>query len=336
MNMKMIKQLICFLLVSAFVSSVYAQKNQKLAQTGFQFLSINSDAKAAGMAEAVTSMQTGSASMFFNPAGMASLKSYVDVSGSINKWIADIKHTSFAVAAKPFDGDYGVFGLSLQLVDYGEFLRTVVSSNALGYEDLGTFKLQSYAAGFGYAKQISDRFSVGGHIKYVHQDLGTSTIAVVSGVDTSKGDVSNTLSPLVFDFGTQFRTGIKSLVFGMSVRNFSTEVKYAKEGIQAPLIFTLGISMDVMDLVEKLPYDQSLYLALDASHYKDHPEQVKLGLDYRFMDMLSLRVGYASGNDENGVTYGLGLRKYGFELDYAYTPFGIFDSVQRFTFRFAY
>jgi len=116
--------------------------------------------------------------------------------------------------------------------------------------------------------------------------LGESLTPVVVNNDTSVQNTSNKLSPLVFDFGTQFRTGIKSLVFGMSVRNFSTEVKYAQEGFQAPLTFTLGISMNAMDLVGELPFDQALLVSLDASHYRDHPEQVKIGLEYKIMDIL--------------------------------------------------
>ena len=321
-----------------------AQENQKLAQTGFQFLSIISDARGAAMAEAMTSLQIGSSALFFNPAGMADMSTFIDVSGSVNKWIADINHTAFSFAINPFNGDYGVFGLSVQLVDYGDFYGTVVNrASPQGYDDTGIFSLNSLALGIGYAKQISVRFSIGGQIKWVRQDLGESTIPVNIRVNPSNEDIriadttitSNKLSPLVFDFGTQFRTGIKSLVFGMSVRNFSKEVEYVDEGIQAPMVFTLGISIDVMDLLEELPFKQSLLVSLDASHYRDHPEQIKVGLDYKLMDMFALRAGYVSNNDQNDFTYGLGIAKYGFSFDYSYTPFGVFNNVQRFTFRFA-
>jgi hypothetical protein len=181
----------------------------------------------------------------------------------------------------------------------------------------------------------------------VRQDLGESLTAVnlqtfYPGTDSSyrvadTAMVHNKLTPFVFDFGTQFRTGLKSLVFGMSVRNFSGEVKYASEGFQAPLAFTLGISMDLMDLIGDLPLDQSLYCSIDASHHRDYPEQLKIGLEYSIMDLLCLRAGYASSNNqETGFSYGLGVSKFGFTIDYAYTPFGVFGSVQRMTARFSY
>ena len=332
------------LLLAGSLSDDIVAQNKKLAQTGFQFLSVVSDARGAAMAEAMTSLQTGSSALFFNPAGMAEMSSFFDVSGSINKWIGDINHTTFSLAINPFQGEYGVLGFSAQLVDYGDFYGTVVNrASPQGYDDTGIFSLNSIAIGVGYAKQISDRFSIGGQVKWIQQDLGESIIPINIRVNpvnentriADTATASNKMSPLVFDFGTQFRTGIKSLVFGMSVRNFSKEVKYVDEGIQAPMVFTLGISMNVMDLVDELPLDQSLFISMDASHYRDHPEQIKIGLDYKIMGMFSLRGGYISSNDQNDFTYGLGVTKFGFSFDYSYTPFGVFNNVQRFTFRFA-
>ncbi len=343
---KMMMVLSLGLLVGVLLlTNVFAQENKKLAQTGFQFLSVVSDARAAAIGEAMTSLQIGSSALFFNPAGMAEMNGTFDGTASLNKWIADINHNAFSLALRPAEGDYGVFGLSAQTVDYGEFLGTVVNTTDKGYEDTGSFELSAIALGLGYARQLTDRFSVGGQMRWVQQDLGESAIAInirpdpgdSTGVrrlaDTSR--VDNTLSPLVFDFGTQFKTGIKSLVFGMSVRNFSKEMKYAEEGFQAPLVFNLGISMNVMDFVNAGSLDQSLRVSVDATHFRDHPEQVKVGMEYQLLKTISLRGGYVSSNDEDGFSFGAGVSRAGFAFDYAYTPFGVFDKVQRLTARFS-
>lgn len=325
------------LLIGIMSTGVYAQ--HKLAQTGFQFLSVVSDARAAAMADAVTSVETSSSALFFNPASMAEMPTTFDLTASTNKWIADIKHTTFTAAYKlDSQGKYGVIGLSAQVVNYGDFYGTVVDpASPQGYDDIGIFQLNALAVGVGYAKQLTDRFSVGGQIKWVRQDLGNSTIPVVVNADTSKEVVSNKLTPFVFDFGTLFHTGIKSLTFGMSARNFSTQVKYAREGFQAPLVFTLGISMNVLDLVNQLPFKQSLLVSVDASHYIDHPEQVKVGLEYNIMNTISLRGGFASSSYlGSGFSFGLGVTHWGFTIDYAYTPMGVFNNVQRFTARFSF
>jgi hypothetical protein len=336
-----------FSLICLLIPYGYSQENQKLGQTGFQFLSVVSDARAAAMAEAMTSLQTNSSSLFFNPAGMSRMENFFDISVSSNQWIAEIKHYTLGVALSPFEGKYGVIGFSAQSVNYGDFYGTRVRSDLpLGYEDTGIFTVSAIALGIGYAKQISDRFGIGGQIRWVRQDLGESFIPLNSRPDTTDpnhtlyvadtGRTSNKSTPLIFDFGTQFRTGIKSLVFGMSVRNFSEEVEYANEGFQAPLVFTLGISMNIMDLIDIDPLDQLFHVSIDASHYRDHPEQLKIGLEYRVMNMLSLRGGYATNNDESGMTFGVGISKFGFVIDYAYTPFGVFNKVQRLTARFTY
>jgi hypothetical protein len=328
-----------------------AQEYQKLAQTGFKFLSVVSDARGAAMANAMTSLQTGSSALFFNPAGMSGMESFIDISASNNQWIADIKHYTVGVAVSPFKGDYGVLGFSLQYVDYGDIINTRVNTaNLKEYDDIGIIKLNALALGVGYAKNISDRFSIGGQIHWARQDLGSSMVpndvpqiplldsaGHTTGVyrDSSMG-ASNRLTPLVFDFGTQFKTGIKSLVFGMSVRNFSKEIQYVYEQFQLPLVFTLGVSMNLMDLVEIDPSQQSLYMSVDASHYRDHPEQLKIGMEYQIYRTLALRAGYATNSDESGMSFGVGFSKFGLAADYAYTPFGVWNKVQRFTVRFSY
>lgn len=334
------------LLIGCFlVAGVYSAENQKLAQSGFQFLSVVSDARAVAMAEAMTSLQVGSSALFFNPAGMSEMTGMIDMTASTNQWIADITHNTFSLALSPANGNYGVLGFSIQSVDYGEFFGTRVDKTVdQGYVDTEVFELSALALGMGYAKRLTDRFSVGGQVRWVKQDLGESIIPkITTGVDslgeavldTSGQAVSNELTPLAFDFGTQFKTGYKSLVFGMSVRNFSKEIKYVDEGFQLPLVFNLGISMDLMDFMENPALDQSLILTIDASHYRSHAEQLKFGLDYRLMNVLSVRGGYITSNDESGFSFGMGVSYFGAAFDYAYSPFGVFDKVQRMTVRFS-
>ena len=310
--------------------SAQEQENKKLAQTGLQFLSVVSDAAAGAMGGAMTSLEFGSSSLFFNPAGMANLQGFFDVSISQNQWIADINHNSVAAAFRA--GELGVFGLSLQTVDYGEIQGTVVAENDQGYLDTGNLDASALAIGVGYARALSDRFSVGGQVKWVRQSLAENLIPVTDSTYTS---VENEVTPFAFDFGTQFKTGVKSLVFGMSVRNFSQEIEYEEEGFQLPLLFTLGISANVLDWVRPSDEKQSMIFSIDATHPRDHPEQLIFALEYKLQSLLFVRGGYVMNNDEDGPTFGFGVSKFGFQVDYGYTPFGAFDNVQRVTARFS-
>lgn len=313
-----------------------AQKNEKLAQTGFQFLTVVSDARAAAMGNAVNSLSLESTSLFFNPAGLADMTSFIDVSASDNRWIADIHHNTVSLALRPWHGRYGVLGFSAQSVDYGDkIFGTVVASeaqSAKGYIDTGNITPSALAIGVGYARALNDRFSVGGQVRWVHQDFGILNIPFNDSTTTDKRYQS---TPLSFDFGTLFKTGFKSLTFGMSIRNFSHEVKYIRESFELPLVFTLGIHADLMDWIPIGKNQQSAILSVDAKHDRSHAEQLCVGLDYRLMHMLSCRIGYVSNNYENTMTYGVGFSWIGLSVDYAYAPYDVFDSVQRVTVRFS-
>ena len=88
-----------------------------------------------------------------------------------------------------------------------------------------------------------------------------------------------------------------------------------------------------MEILNKLFSRKELLIAVDWTHPRSHPEQLKIGAEYIFNKILSLRVGYVSGNDENSFTYGVGVSSFGLEVDYSYIPFGIFNNVQQFTAR---
>jgi len=322
---------ILFMLVS-LKSTLRA--DEKLAQTGFQFLSVGPIGRASAMGEAYNTFEGGSAALFYNPAGMARMSRSIDLSVSWNSWIADINYNSFSMAYNPKDGLYGAFGLSVLWVDYGEFLGTMVWNNSKGYVDTENFTPKAMAIGFGYAKSLTDKFSVGGQIKYVAQSSGKNVIPdneTKSGLNVTK----SVLSTLAYDFGTIYHTGFKSLAFGMSVRNFSEEIKFVQEGFQLPLTFRIGISINAMDFMEQLADKHALFVAIDAVHPRAHYEYINLGFEYKVLDMISLRGGYVTGQDEYDLTYGFGFEKFGLSFDYAYVPFGVFDDVQKITVTFS-
>ena len=126
----------------------------------------------------------------------------------------------------------------------------------------------------------------------------------------------------------------------MVVRNFSKEARYVTEGFQLPLTFRIGLSMNMMDFLDVDKEMHGLIVSIDAEHPRDYPERMKMGLEYVFMQILSLRAGFISLADEQKFSYGVGVQKafgtYGLGFDYAYTPFtGGFDNVHTFTFKFS-
>ncbi len=317
----------CFLISIIVILPLKAQ--EKLAQTGFQFLSVGQDARAVALGEAYTTIEGVSSGLFYNPASMARLESMIDITANYFEWIADINYASFSFAYRPGGGQYGVFGVSVMSVDYGKLQGTMVWANQQGFVDTEIFNPQAISIGVGYSKYLTDKFAVGGQVKYVGQSLGRSVIP-------DEGVKKNVASTLAYDFGTIYRTGFKSFAFGMVVRNFSQEIKFESESFQLPLTFNIGFSANLFDFVLTDAKDQSLIISFNAVHPRSYPEYINLGGEYVFRDFLALRMGFISNHDEYGVTYGFGLKGFNLGIDYAYTPFGVFNQVHRFTLRFSY
>ena len=312
---------------------------KKLAQTSMKFLSVPLDARSAALSSALTAIESNSIALFANPAGMARLNGLLDCTIGQVKWIADINYVFGSIAFSPMNGRYGVVGLSFQSVDYGKFMGTIRAENEQGYLDVGNFSPSAFAFGLGYARALTDKFSVGGQIKYVNQDLAGGYTDFT--IDQNPVVRNFSAHVLVYDFGILYRTGFRSLNFGMCVRNFSKEIVYSKESFQLPLTFRIGLAMDVLDIYSLLDQDHhSLLLTVDAIHPRDYPEQLAYGAEYVFMKTFVLRASYWGPNDRFGVSYGLGFKKdlsgISLGIDYAYTPFETFGDVHRFTVAIGY
>ncbi len=331
-----------FIIQIAFISSANSQV--KLAQTGFGFLDVSIDARASGMGDAVTTIDGVSTSMFYNPAGIASMNSMIEAGVNRMNWIADINYISGSIAYAPLNGEYGVIGLNFIKVNYGTFNFTSIAANEQGFVDLSGYpEPYALAVQLVYGKKLSEEFSVGGRIKFANQNLGSSQVPVYSQVikdsvlttDTSYAIKNYSLNVLAFDFGTIYKTGLKSLAFGMSISNFSREIAYERESFQLPLTFRFGISMNVVDFFPSMADNNSLVVSIDAIHPRSYSEFLNIGGEYTFMKTFTLRAGYVTKQDDYGLSLGLGVSKYGFAFDYSYTPHKIFNNIQRFSLSFS-
>ena len=295
-----------------------------------KFLSVSPSARAAALSNAVTSVEMGAYSAFYNPATLANIKGTYAVSAGAVQWITDINHNSASLIYRPSDGKYGVFGLNAISVDYGDILATVVDENDdNGYRDNGTVNPVAMVLGFSYANAITDQFAVGANFRYTRHDLGA---AAVSGNSTD-GYTTKSYSATtgVLDFGVLYKTGFESLNFAMALRNFSPEVSYDTENSELPLTFKIGISMDVLDLTDL--EDHSLLVSIDANRPRDYDEQLLFGLEYAFVNRFMIRGGYGFPKDEEKLAFGFGINQpfEGLNLaaDYSYTQFGVFGEVHR-------
>lgn len=333
-----IQVLLVVLLLLAGGRAAEAQDMQKLAQTGMKFLSMSNDPRAAALGNAVISIEGLQSALFYNPAAMSRQQNAATITGGQTQWIAGIDHYHASLTLAPQRGRWGVIGLSVQAANYGDLQETVRWDNEQGFIDLGTFSPTAVAVGLGYARAITDRFSVGGHAKYARQNLGASAMEGGRIVDLEYQD--NDIGVMAFDFGVLYQTGFESLNIAMTVRNFSQEIRYEDENFQLPLNFHIGASMDMIDLTSADPNMHGLLLSVNAERPRDYSEMVQFGLEYSFLNTFMLRGGYRfliesaiREHDEQGASLGGGVRftvdDIDFSADYAYTTFGVFADVHR-------
>ncbi|MCY3488356.1 MAG: PorV/PorQ family protein [Bacteroidetes bacterium] len=316
--------------------SVSAQQ-KKLAQTAMKFLSVSVSPRAAGLGDALTAIEHGSASLFYNPSGMAWQESNLDIVVGQTQWIAEINYSMGSISFRPGSGRLGVIGFSFVMVDYGELEETIRFDNDQGFLDVGTFSPSAWSFGVGYARKLSDRFSVGAQFKWANQFLANSVMGIDDGGDYLRENVEEGV--LAYDFGVLYKTGFRSLNFAVSARNFAPEITFSEESVALPLTLNIGVSMNMMDLIAQGTNMHQLLLSVDASNPRDFSEQIKVGTEYVFLNTFILRAGYAFPTDEQGFSVGLGLkqslRRFGFGADYSFTDFGVLSNVQRLAIRFS-
>jgi len=323
--MKKLTLLLAFVcLYTVFPESSHAAV-KKLAQTGLQFLKVDVGARAAAMGGAFMMVGDDANAMFYNPGGIAFIQKDYDFFAARTEWIADISYTAGGLV-KNF-GNWGHVGVNLTTCEYGDFIGTRVAATEKGFVETGMLDIGAYAVGVTYAKTLTNKFTVGGQIKYAAQHLGENLLA-------NGETIENKVSGLAYDFGTIFYPGFKSFRMGMSIRNFSPQFKYQNTAFELPLKFTIGFAMDVLDFLGE-HNNNSLLIAFDAIHPRDYPERIHLGGEYLFMDMVALRAGYKFNYDEEGLTGGVGFKSnFGgldIKVDYSYSDFGIFNAVNRFS-----
>jgi long-subunit fatty acid transport protein len=201
---------------------------------------------------------------------------------------------------------------------------------------------QDLAFAFSYARNFTDRFSLGGSVKYIHQAIANEsahTMAVDIGLLYYTGIEGLKLAMTIANYGGKMKMDGKDLLVKYDIdpensgHNETLVAKKKTDEWPLPIFFRIGAAMDVLQIGSN-----SLTLAVDALHPTDNVETMNLGAEYRWNEMISIRGGYKSlFMDESieGLTLGAGIQylipNYGkFSVDYSYADFDILGDVQTF------
>ena len=303
-----------------FPASVEASAYAKVGTAGAQFLKLGMGTRGAGMAGAFIASADDASAAYWNPACLVRVVgTQVQFSGT--QWFADVLYGAANVSHHV--PNIGTFGLQFGLLTSGDMDETTIEQPQGTGE---TFTCSDMVIGLSYARKLTDRFSAGLTLKYVRESWD----------DVSAGGIA-------VDLGTLYDTGFRTLRIGMTIQHFGGELtpdgEYTTwnsgqdstetyESYSMPMTFKLGLAMDVIDRGPNF-----LTVEVNGVHPSDNVEQVNVGAEYWYNNMIAIRGGYRINTDEEGLTAGAGFRiplgDKTITLDYAYADWNKLDMVHR-------
>ncbi len=301
------------LIAFAALAMVYAScafAAGKEGTSGAKFLNVGVGARPEAMASAYDSIASGPEAIFWNSAGLVNVENQ-GVSVSDNEWIADTRMVAAAYARR---FGFGTVGFMVESLMYGTMDETTVGEpNGTGR----TFSAMDTAAGVALGRRLTDRFSVGGTVKFVRLAFSD-----VEGVDPAMG--------VAFDVGTQYMTGFRTLRMAIALQNLGPEMQYGGtygelqrtrlgrqpeefESFSLPVVVRLGVAYDPVE---------NMTLSVNAAHPNDADETLDFGGEWWPLKMVAIRGGYKVNYDEAAYTGGVGFKFTGFRPDLSYTGMG--------------
>ncbi|WP_316803420.1 hypothetical protein [Pedobacter nototheniae] len=165
----------------------------------------------------------------------------------------------------------------------------------LSFQRYGLSDYNEMKVGFAYAKQFHKKLSIALNINYFQVKI------------TNYGASSG----FSVDAGVRYHFN-EHLTFGAFASNPSKQ-KYSNKEIEAkiPSSFNIGVSY--------VPSNRILIAATVAKILKE-PIDVSIGLDYKILDLLSLRAGLSAKPFKQYAGFGLNYKKFSMDMATAYDP----------------
>ena len=342
-------KLIYTILIALIASGSLAQEPTRPGTTTMNFLEIGYGAAGGSMGDAYVSMANDLSSIYWNPAGLAYLKKQQALFVH-QPWFVDSHSMLLSVGFNV--PSLGSFALSMISLDFGSMdVTTLAEQEGTGE----TFTAVDQSISLSYGRKLATWFATGASLKYINSrvwHMRASAFAFDLGVLIQTPFLSYTGNPSegltigmsLSNYGTKMSYDGMDLLFPIDILeeengNYAfAEGKYAMQEWELPLIFRLGVSVNLL----YTDYHQ-LTVAVDALHPNNNSESINIGSQYLIklpaFGKLYFRGGYKAlfmENSEYGPTYGFGLQldklyNAGINVGYAYRSIGILGDTKSFS-----
>lgn len=343
MNKLSILKFALLLILAAWIIPAAGQDVTKVGTTSAKFLNIPVGARATALGGAFAAIANDATAAYWNPGALSQLANN-ELYFMHSDYFADLSLEYISIVF-PREG-FGTVGLSLTALNMDEMLITTVDDP----EGLtgSTFDAGSFAFGVSYARNLTDKFSIGATVKYVSETIAKSK---ASGMAIDIGTIFTTpfrdirLGVSVANFGQKFRIAGEDLLVQKDIdpsingNNESVNANLTTDRFDLPLNLRLGLAYDPIKTE-----NNRFTVAVDALHPNDNSESVNAGAEWAlFKERFFLRGGYRNlfiDENENSYTAGFGLQyraqSLQFRFDYAYADQQHLQGIHQFGFSLRY
>lgn len=313
---KLLTVLMALLLVVGLSFQAFAGNPDKRGTAGAMELLIPMGAKGTALAGSNIASISGVDAMYWNPAGMATMKSNIETSFSYMKWIADVNVSYGALA---FKTGLGTIGFGFQSLGFGDIAVTTEeypNGNGAFYSPQYMTVIASYS------RAMTDRTFIGINAKFISEKIvetSASTVALDMGVQYISEfgikvgvALKNFGSPIHFDGSDLDR----QVVLPDTPPN--TPARYLRliaDEAELPSLFEIGLGYDFSPM-------EKTTLSFNGAfrHANFSTDQILVGIEANYNDILFLRGGYEYGLTVDEDPLG--------ETDYMFGPAFGFGLVQ--------
>jgi hypothetical protein len=304
--------------------------------TAVPFLRISPDARSGAMGDAGVALSPDANAVYWNLAKLPFATQDAGASVTYTPWLTDLVNDVFLAYLSGYKqlDDNQAIGASLRYFDLG----SVQFTNFVG-QPQGNFHPREFSFDAGYARKLSDNWSIGLALRYIYSNLAGGASIAGSGTTFKAGQgVAGDISTFYTSEADYGNGQAGTWNFGLAITNIGTKISYSDNGAYKNFIPTnLGIGgsytrqfdeynkltfeLDINKLLVPTPdsgtldadgnpayLDQSVVSGIFHSftdapggfHEELNELMYSVGVEYWYNNLFAVRAGYFNENKYKG------------------------------------
>ncbi len=310
-----------------------------------EFLAIGVGARALGMANAQTGITNDVTAAYWNPAGLATQSSDMQIGLMHNEYFAGIAKYDYAGFSMKLDtaSTIAISIIRMGIDDIPNTINLYDNQGNINYNRITKFSAADYAIMFSYARKSTIKgLSYGANVKLIYRQIGSFAQAYGFGLDvgvqyrTGKWyfgamgrDITSTFNAWTFDLSDDMQDVF--LATGNEIPDNSLEYTLPRLNLGAGRSFKISNNISSLVVLDMdMTFDGKRNTLIKTNFISVDP---KLGVEFGFKDIVYVRGGIRNiqeetdFGDKKSVTiepnFGVGVKiKKMISIDYALTNIG--------------